>query len=388
MPSPGGSAALGLLALLALALALVLAGHVGWNHMQTPVLEEVTPNPARAADTVTLRGERFSEALGANIVLFGDRTGKIVRASPTLLEVQVPEMGVMLGEQVRVPVRVFSRDRVSLPVDILITRTRPEGMEEAVSVVSPPAPPPASAPPPAAEAAAKAASPEETASAPPWVPGEVSAAPPRKRPRAPASPAAAPAAGPDMAALIGEADAAAAAQRFEAAIGLYEKVLQADPQNARAKAGLAAAQGAAASLRRSFTPGGTAAEGPPVSSGKLKEFDSAGLSMKKPAEVPAELEFEASPAHVKPGDSFSVKVYLKNTGGKPIRVNTLTVTTNVNGARSGGNVPPLAREVPSSRRVQLHEAAGVWRDGVASWSLEVNVASARGDTYRSLLTWK
>jgi hypothetical protein len=385
-----GSAATSLVILFGLALVLVLGGYVGWNYMQTPTLNEISPNPARAGDTVTLRGDRFSSDLGGNIVLFGDRSGKIVRATTTLLEVQVPEVGMMLGEQVRVPVRVFSRDRVSGPVDILIATTRPEGAEEMVGEARAPAAPPASAPAPApaAEAAARPAPSQEVVPPASWVPGEVPSTAPRKRSRPPASPAAPPASGPDVAALLEEADAAAAAQRHEAAIGLYDRVLQADPQNARAKAGRAATQVAEASLRRSFAPGATVAEGPPVSSGKLKEFDTAGLSMKKPVEVPAEIEFEASPARVKPGDGYSVKVFLKNTGNKPIRVNGVTVSTTVNGARTAGPVPPLAREVPPGRRVQLHLAAGAWGEGVATWSLEVRVASSRGDTYRSLLTWK
>ena len=394
MSRPPGSAAVSLVILLGLALVLLLAGYVGWDYMQTPMLTDVSPNPARATDTVTLRGDRFSPELGANIVLFGDRAGKIVRATPTMIEVQVPDMGMMLGEQVRVPVRVFSHDRVSRAAEILIATTRPEGMKEVVSVVPPSRPPVAptvsAAAKPAPEASARPApAPAAATSAPPPAPGPVDAsAPPRKRPRPPASPAPSPASGPDVAGLLGEAEAAAAAQRHEAAIGLYDKVLQADPQNAKAKAGRAAVQGAAASLRRSFAPGTTVAEGPPVSGEKLKDFDTAGLSMKKPAEVPGDLEFEASPPHLKSGDSYAVKVFLKNKGSKAIRVSDLTVSTTVNGTRSGGPTPPLAREVPAGRRVQVHEAAGVWREGVTGWSLEVQVVSSRGDTYRNLVTWK
>jgi hypothetical protein len=387
MAKPAGSAALNFILLLGLVLILALGGYVGFTYMQTPLLTDMSPNPARAAGTVTLRGDRFSTELGGNIVLFGDKAGKVVRATPGLLEVQVPEIGLLLGEQVRVPVRVLSRGRVSGALDLAIAAPRPQGeVEEIVSVV-PSSPSPAARPSPAG-----AASPS-----PSWSPGEVvaeaaphpSSVPPApKRPHPGASAAPAPAAGPDLGSLLGEAEAAGDANRFEAAASLYDKVLQVDPQNGKAKAGKASALAAAASLKRSFAPGKTQAEGKPVSRDKLKEFDTGGILVRRPVELPAQLEFEASPSRVKAGDSYSVKVYLRNEGGKAIRIGTLIAITTVNGTRSGGPASPRVQEVPPGQRAYLYEAAGVWKDGVTTWTLEVQVASGKGDTYRNAITWQ
>ncbi len=150
MTKPAGSAALNFILLLCLVLILALGGYVGFTYMQTPLLTEVSPNPAKAPGTVTLRGDRFSTELGGNIVLFGDKAGKVVRATPGLLEVQVPEVGLLLGEQVRVPVRVLSRGRVSGALDLAIAAPRPQGEVEEIVSSTPPSPSPAAKGSPAA----------------------------------------------------------------------------------------------------------------------------------------------------------------------------------------------------------------------------------------------
>jgi hypothetical protein len=363
-PRERGSAA-GIVALLLLALALALGAYIAWGLLLTPHLVGVRPNPAAEKSAVVLQGSRFAPFPGGNIVLFGDQTGKVLRAGANELEVVVPELGLPEGRQARVPVRVLVEGRVS------------ESVELTIGVA--PAPPP----PPVAEATPEAT--PEPSPAPEAASPEPSATPARPR-GAEARPSPSPSAAAVGGALLADADAAAAAGDFAKAADLYARALEREPESARARAGRETAQAAAASLARSFVLGKTQVEGAATRS-DMKAFDTRDVSVRKPPEVLGRLEIEAQPARVKPGDAVKLGVFLVNEGTKAIKIAAMNVATLADSVRSSGPVTPAVKEVPAQKRVLLAEVAHTWKPAKV-WRLEVQVTSDRGETYANVLSWK
>src|SRR5262249_50035483 len=85
----------------------------------TPRVDSRAPHPARPGEQVLLKGARFASQVGGNIVLFGDKAGRIVQAAPGSILVEVPDLGVP-GGGVRVPVRVLVGSRVSTVYDLAL----------------------------------------------------------------------------------------------------------------------------------------------------------------------------------------------------------------------------------------------------------------------------
>src|SRR5712692_9978590 len=137
-PSASGFAAAEAALLLVTLLLFALALYVASELFATPPVAGVFPTPAR--ETVTLRGAHFSSEPGGNIVLFGDKVGRVLRASPTALDVEVPDFGLSGAGQLSVPVRVLVGDRSSTG--------------RAVTVAAPLEKAPTPAPPPAVVATA------------------------------------------------------------------------------------------------------------------------------------------------------------------------------------------------------------------------------------------
>jgi len=187
-----------------------------------------------------------------------------------------------------------------------------------------------------------------------------------------------------VAQLLQQADAAASGGNFDDAVQLYDQVLGLDGSNARARTGKAAAAASAAALKKSFVPGRTAYSSPSKGGGPAG-FDTAEVG---DPDYVGELEFQVSPARVKPGDSFTVRVALANNGKKAIKIGQLSITTAVNGSPQRGRGTPRTGQVSPGRRELVHEQSGTWDAATQSWYLEVVVNSDRGDTYRSRLTWK
>jgi hypothetical protein len=188
--------------------------------------------------------------------------------------------------------------------------------------------------------------------------------------------------------LLADAQGALTGRKFDTAVQLYDEVLKKEPENEKARSGRAAAQAATTSLLKTFTSGKTVGQGKEVARANSKDFDFREVSVKKPPEVPGRIEFEVSPARLAAGDPFTVKVFLQNDGGKNIKVASLRVSSALNGARSDAPFPPPKAELVPKERGLLYEEAGVWREGVTSWTLEVVVSSGRGDTYRNQVLWK
>jgi hypothetical protein len=266
-------------------------------------------------------------------------------------------------------------------------------VDEVVTTVSAPPPPPpttaAAAPaqsqrPPATPAATPSA--RATPTPTPRPSARVAAASPPP-PSAPPVMEAAPAAS-RIASLLGQAETAAQGRSFDKAIRDFDEVLKLDPQNGRAVQGKADAQAAAASLRRSFTPGRTSISGKAAKADGLGGFETEGVTVTKVADYSGRIEFEVSPPHVLPGDSYTVRIFLVNDGKKAFKLNTVSVNTTTNGSRAGGPVPVRSRELEPRERLALDERTAEWPAGVTSWMLETVVQTDRDATFTSRLNWR
>jgi len=103
-------------------LALVLAGGFLLTRLLgAPSIGGIEPGRVRVGDAITLTGRNFSTEPGGNIVQFeGARAGRVLRASSTRLQVEVPEIPSAPGRPNRVPVTVTVDGRQSDPMDISV----------------------------------------------------------------------------------------------------------------------------------------------------------------------------------------------------------------------------------------------------------------------------
>lgn len=336
-PRERGSAA-GVVALLLLVLCLALGAYIAWGLFLTPQLVAVRPDPVAAGSSVTLHGGRFGSSPGQNIVIFGDQTGRVVRATPTELDAVVPDLGLPAGRQARVPVRVLVDGRAS------------ESVELTIGVVPPP---PIPAPTPEATPVAESASPE---------PGPSPSAEPGASPsseHAPARP-------------TGETKAVKAV---------------ASPATAPSAPTASPSAAALPPATRAFVLGKTQAEGVPAQGG-VKAFDTRDVAVRKPIEVPGRVEVEATPAQVRTGDPLNLKIYLVNEGKKPIRIQSLNLATTVDDVRESAPAAPLVKEVGPGERALVAEVTNPWRPASRRWRFEVQIVSARGETYTNILSWR
>lgn len=346
--SQSGSAARAVLGLLtgmimgAAAVAVVLLRPSG------PQVATLAPTRARPGEAVTIKGTRFAPVAQSNVVLFGDHTGRVLSSNPGEIRAEVPELEVAPGSEVRLGVRVLAGDRASNPVDVAIYREQTgDATEQASTPAASPTPGPAATPGSAPVTAMPA---PKTEAAPPPRRAAATARPPATAPAAP------PATTPPGAAVEG-------------------------PK-------LGALPEPTAASRRAFVLERTTATSNKRVNLALAGFDPDGVDVKRAPDIAGRLEFEVSPARVKPGDSYSVKAYLINDGGKPIRIKQMFVATTVNGALSAGTMPPRLRDVSPKKREVIGTFADVWRENTATWAMDITVTSERGDVYKNQVTWK
>ena len=203
---------------------------------------------------------------------------------------------------------------------------------------------------------------------------------------------------------LNQANTAMAAKQYEAAIAFYNRILEMDPNHQAALIGKTGAIGAKSQADaaasgprpggavRSFVFGKTEAKG--TEQGGLVGFeDSAGVDVKKgtqAAELPGKIVFEANPAAPKPGERFKVSVFLSNEGSQAIQLATMTVATVLDGKRQSGPVPLSVTTVAPGQRAPVFQTPGdqVWKEGTQSWTMEIVLRTAKGETYRNALSWK
>lgn len=134
-----GGAGAGRLALLAVVPIAVL-GSLGfaawWLVLGAPHIEAADPREVRPGETVTLTGKNFATDPASNLVRFrGDQEGRVIQASPTRLQVEVPEVETTPGQEQRVPVVVSVSGRKSAPYELtLLTAPRIHGLSPSVAM--------------------------------------------------------------------------------------------------------------------------------------------------------------------------------------------------------------------------------------------------------------
>jgi hypothetical protein len=98
-------------------LVVVVAGIVAVPLFSVPRLEAVGAPRVRAGQTLALTGRNFSASPQGNVVLFGENTpGRVVSASATQIQVEVPELPVTPGQDTPTTVRVRSGSRETQPL--------------------------------------------------------------------------------------------------------------------------------------------------------------------------------------------------------------------------------------------------------------------------------
>jgi hypothetical protein len=101
--------------------ALGIAGLIAMQLLGAPRVDSVEPTRVRGGDTLVVLGRNFSSDAAGVVVRFeGQREGRILRASATRLEVEVPAIPAAAGRVNRVPVVVSVRGRESKPVEIAV----------------------------------------------------------------------------------------------------------------------------------------------------------------------------------------------------------------------------------------------------------------------------
>ena len=188
--------------------------------------------------------------------------------------------------------------------------------------------------------------------------------------------------------LVGRAEAARSAGDLDGAAALFDQALHADPSNAAATAGKAAVTSARAAARKAFMPGRTVVQ---TQSAKadMSGFDTADVSVKKAPDFSGRIEFAVNPPKVKPGDNYSVQIYLVNEGKKADQgLRRLRDHEPERHEVGPLGEPRGSRKWRPAQRALLEEIPGVWPEDVNWWSTEVLVTANKGDSLKNLLTWK
>jgi hypothetical protein len=90
---------------------------------------------------------------------------------------------------------------------------------------------------------------------------------------------------------------------------------------------------------------------------------------------------------VRPGDNYSVKVFLVNDTPKPIKMKTIALSIATNGGKDARPTQGV-KEAPARQRTLLGEFGGSWPEGIQSWTAEAVVTSSKDDSCRSRLSLK
>jgi serine/threonine protein kinase len=206
---------------------------------------------------------------------------------------------------------------------------------------------------------------------------------------------------------INQADTALGDRKYDGAIALYDEALKLDATNQRALNGRSAAIQARATAQAQASQGTTQPAGgvkrfvsgrTTASSAETKNTGPEGFDVTPDvkvqrgsvaAELPGKIVFDVSPDFVKPGDRYTVKIFLQNEGSAPIALKDMFVSTTINGKKGGAPVPPNAQAVAPGQRALLWSVPpDVWKEDTATWSMEVSVRTSLGERYANTVTWK
>lgn len=95
-----------------------VAGVMVLRSQKTPAIESITPLRVGLGHSVTIAGAHFAATPQGNVVRFGGKAGRVMQASPTRLQVEIPEMVAAPGRDTPVPVVVVVDGHESKPVTV------------------------------------------------------------------------------------------------------------------------------------------------------------------------------------------------------------------------------------------------------------------------------
>ena len=195
-----------------------------------------------------------------------------------------------------------------------------------------------------------------------------------------------------MSALVADGEGALAGGRLAEAAERFSAALALDPGDARARRGNARVATTRLGLTRTFVPDLPSSEGAEGKVKALEGFDDVeGLDVRRAVKVPARAELEGGPGRLKPGDNYTVRIYLRNQDAKKkrkVRIVNLSVHRIVNGRDSSVAVAWKPLEVKPRERALVGSLSDRWEDDVTSWHLVVRVVADGGDFYENRLVWK
>ena len=211
--------------------------------------------------------------------------------------------------------------------------------------------------------------------------------------------------------FIGQGDGALASAKYDEAIAAYDQALKLDGSNQRALSGKSSAVQARALAQASASGGGggrgdprpagrTFASGKTVASSQETRpggpvpdgFESTpGVDVKKgstAADLPGKISFDIEPDVPKPGERYTVKVFMVNEGNAPIQLRDMVVVFTINGKKVSAPVPPQVRDVAPQQKALVMSSTEAWKEDTTGWAMEVTIRTARGESYRNQVNWK
>jgi hypothetical protein len=109
----------------------------------------------------------------------------------------------------------------------------------------------------------------------------------------------------------------------------------------------------------------------------------------QPTDLPGKIAFDVIPAFPQPNRPYSVVVTFRNPGSAPIEIQSVWITTEINGAKAGHPVASLVRVVaPQQDAMMLRIEGNPWREDTGTWSMEAKVTTARREIYAATLVWE
>jgi molecular chaperone GrpE (heat shock protein) len=262
-------------------------------------------------------------------------------------------------------------------VDDLGLEIEPEELFGAADAPAPPAEAPES------EAVAAPATPTPTPRPPPTaatpaptVAGPVTAPPPP--PAAAATPS-------RVEEILSRAADARGRDDLKGAGELYAQALELEPQNAAALAGRRAVE-AALQPRRRFVPGRTVVK-TRESESTPAGFDTGDVAVAEAPRNFGDLSFEMDPVSPRPGEPYSIKVFISNTGRRKLKTQSVSLVQTVDGETKPEVWAPEIELGPGERAL-LKELSGDWPEATRTWRLQVTVQTGSGDKLECRLSWR
>ncbi len=195
-----------------------------------------------------------------------------------------------------------------------------------------------------------------------------------------------------VASLVSQGEAALAGGTLAEATRLFAEALSLDPSNSPARKGKARTDTTRLGQTRTFVPDLASSEGAEGKITQMAGFENvADLNVRRAVKVPGRAELDGTPAHLKPGDTYTVQIYLRNQDlkkKKTIKITNVNIHRIVNNKDSLVTVDWTPVETKPRDRALVATVKGPWEDDVSSWVLNVKLLSEGGDIYENRLVWK